>query len=475
MPDNNLKGSNQLTSHQPTQAFLQNLFLGENLRQRQKEIEVANQLDQQKIIANDLQAKMSQQLIDQSMREAFNADQELQQGLALGTIPYQAENEGSIYDVANSLYLPGKEPAGYQQPMKDIEYGKRTTKNYKGETITATPEQQRNANKAFNRQTELTTKDSIAKSAGTLATQKQAQEYRMLQADYEDQLKRDYLLEVEGPYQLKKIEAQKQADIALEHVRGRYRAQNAYSEDPSMVISEAESVAFGQKSLSQVPMSLRPAVSAYMNQAKLKAPRPDQLKELQSMLGPLEAARLALDKAVYGFKQSNQEQGVLGRFGTTGMSYIPSTNVNVLAKELQPAFTALAVAGGERRGVTERDAERFKQQLPDPFLTDEQNEEKRRDYFIRAGRGIKQIFPSFTKEQIISISPDTAPYLQAAEEAAQVEQMAKTDQATKKQIFLESIKQKLREDPSKLSASGLTLEQAIERASKAYDAKQGVK
>lgn len=164
MPQNNISGTNQLSGHTPTQAFLQNLFLGENLRQRQKEIEASNNISQQEQILNEQDIERQQQIMakaaDEALKNSFNQEQDFRNTIALGTTPSEfSGSQGTIFDVAKML--PGQ-PA----PTQNIEFGQRTAKNYKGEDVSVDTNEQGQRQKAVGKQLQLTEQDSIAKQAG---------------------------------------------------------------------------------------------------------------------------------------------------------------------------------------------------------------------------------------------------------------------------------------------------------------------
>jgi hypothetical protein len=169
MPENNPSGYNQVSDKSHTQHFLQNLHLGENLRQRQKEVEAYNIQQQQQDVLNEQKIKANEQLLaqaaDQAMKDAFAEKEGFRNAISLGTTPSDfSGSQDEIFDVANML--PGQ-PA----PMRSIEYGERTAKNYKGEDVTVGTNEGQQRIGAVKNQLGLKEAESVAEQAGQLLVQ----------------------------------------------------------------------------------------------------------------------------------------------------------------------------------------------------------------------------------------------------------------------------------------------------------------
>ena len=209
MPQNNPSGYNQVSSKLHTQHFLENLNLGANLKQRQRELDASNNISEQEQILNEQGIERNEQIMakaaEQALMDAFNREESHKNAISLGTIPSDfSGSQGEIFDIDQMIPERGN-ILGSDTPTKRIEFGERTAKNYKGEDVTVGSNESSQRRGAVGNQLRLKEQESVAGQAGQLLYQQIAgqnamglEQYRAEQRILADEARSTQAKELQG-------------------------------------------------------------------------------------------------------------------------------------------------------------------------------------------------------------------------------------------------------------------------------------
>lgn len=421
-----------------TTSFLDNLLLGENIRQAAKERSVLNELDAQQIQANKTAEERNRQVIAAAEQEAFKAafeeDEALKNAISLGTVPFAADRQGQVTDVSKAIPSTremGQPVSLLNAPEQTITAGDRTGQDYRG-PLSVSQEEQNQRRGAFETQRKLTKQGKIDEEAGRIERDAIQQEQKLATAAYSDLLERKYQQEVVQPQELEKQRRLFEHQTKLENIRASVRRDLALTGRSGQIEELGIGTTNGSIPMSKVPQALVGDVLAWQRATGRTTVDPKKAEGLREIIGQSQNLLSNMERAAQTFNN----EGEFSNFVKTGAflmdTGLPFTDVRAeVGKMKQEAINLARTTTRDR--VTDRDAFAFEVgSMPAPTDSPEIRQRKIEDAYISIGRGIKS--SGLSDAQLVDVlGADVIPYIDAANNAAEDKRQADIEKAQNSQ------------------------------------------